>query len=62
MSPTRSIPYWVPTATSSDAVAAAKMSAEWGKYQVVAVEKVTFAPTKDGKPAWEVLLQIREET
>jgi len=61
VSPTRSIPYWVPTATSSDAVAAAKMSAEWGKYQVVAVEKVTFAPTKDGKPAWEVLLQIREE-
>ena len=61
MTATRTVSYWVPTNSSMDAIAAAKTAAGWGKYEVVAVEKTTFAPTKDGKPAWEILLRIRAE-
>jgi len=55
----RTIPYWVPKRTMPDAVEAAKAAAALGQLKVLGIALVTFAPTKDGQPAWEVRLRVR---
>lgn len=56
---TRTIPYWTPKRSVADAIESAKAAAALGKLTVEAIDRVTYAPSKDGQPAWEVRLRVK---
>jgi hypothetical protein len=56
----RVVSYWPRGRTTTDAIEAAKSAAALGNLLVVGVDRVIFAPSKDGEPSWEVRLRVRQ--